>query len=144
MNAWKMGLVGLAFVAAMTACGGRSNNASNAAATFPIKAGERWSATFTNSGGTVTVGFALDGAPEYDDDGDIYADFVTTNNAQGGFGYVITKDNTFIATFIVDRSKRQAFACAASSADAPTRGNSGIIIDNNKSVGTVNCVIRKQ
>jgi hypothetical protein len=144
MNTWQMGLSALGVALALTACGGRSNSAANATAVFPIKAGERWSATFSNSGGTYTVGFALDGAPEFDDDGDVYADFQTTNNAQGGFGYVFTDNNTFSASFVTDRSKKQFFACVASNAGAPTRNTTGIIVENGKEIGRVACTMTRQ
>ncbi len=144
MKQWQMGLIGAALVAGMTSCPGRSSNQGNASSVFPIKAGDVWAVTFSNSGGTITVGFGLNGAPEYDDDGDIYADFKTTDNVQGGFGYVLTKDNLLQASFVIDRSKKQNFSCFASNAGALTSNVSGGIFENGKRIGDLKCSFKKQ
>ena len=144
MKKWQMGLIGAALVMAMTSCPGRSSDQSSATGVFPIKAGDAWTVTFSNSGGTITVGLSLNGAPEFDDDGDIYADFKTTNNVQSGFGYVITKDNRFQASVVIDRSKKQIFACFADNAGALTTKVNGGYFENGKRVGDLKCSFKKQ
>ncbi len=144
MKKWQMGLIGAALVMAMTSCPGRSSNQGNASSVFPIKAGDVWAVTFSNSGGTIVVGIGLNGAPEYDDDGDVYADFKTTDNVQGGFGYVLTKDNVFQVSVVVDRAKRQNFSCFANNTGSLTSGVSGGFFENGKRVGDLKCSFKKQ
>ena len=144
MSKWQMGLIGAALTVAMTACPGRSSDQGNASSAFPIKSGDVWAVTFTNSGGTIVVGLTLNGAPEYDDDGDVYADFKTTNNVQGGFGYVITKDKIFQASVVVDRAKKRNFSCFANNTGSLTSNVSGGIFENGKRIGDLKCSFKKQ
>ena len=144
MKKWQMGLIGAALVMAMTSCPGRSSNQGNATSVFPIKAGDVWAVQFSNSGGTITVGFGLDGAPEFDDEGDVYADFKTTDNVQGGFGYVLTKNNRLQASFVVDRNKKQNFSCFADNTGSLTSNVSGGIFENGKRIGDLKCAFAKQ
>lgn len=144
MNNWRMGLIGAALVIAMTSCPGRSSDRGNASSVFPIKAGDVWAVTFSNSGGTIVVGFGLDGAPEYDDEGDVYADFRTTDNVQGGFGFVLTKDNTLQASFVIDRSKKQNFTCFADNVGSLTTNVTGGYFENGKRIGDLRCSFKRQ
>ena len=144
MNKWRIGLIGAALTVSMTACSGRSSEQGNAISVFPIKAGNVWAVTFSNSSGTIVVGLTLNGAPEYDDDGDVYADFNTTDNVQGGFGYVITKDKIFQASVVVDRAKKRNFSCFASNTGSLTSSVSGGIFENGKRIGDLKCAFKKQ
>ena len=144
MNKWQMGLIGGALTVAMTACSGRSSDQGNASNVFPIKAGDVWAVTFSNSTRTIVVGLTLNGAPEYDDDGDVYADFKTTDNVQGGFGYVITKDKIFQASVVVDRSKKQNFSCFANNTGSLNSSVSGGFFENGKRIGDLKCSFKKQ
>jgi hypothetical protein len=144
MKTWQMGVAGALLAVAITACpSGRGPG--NAAAVFPVKSGETWTAVFTSNAGTATVGFQLDGAPEYDDEGDVIADFATTSNVQGGFGFVLTQDNLFVAQFIVNRQQKTALACGAqagSNFSNPVRGI-GIATQDNKRAGELNCTLQR-
>jgi hypothetical protein len=142
MKPWQLIALGAAFTLVMTAC--PSGRGGNATTNFPIKAGDVWAVVFSNSGGTVTVGFGLDGAPEYDDDGDIYADFKTTNNVSGGFGYVLTQTGRFQASFVIDAAKRQNLSCFADNAGNLTSKVNGGLFESGKRVGDVNCIFKKQ
>jgi hypothetical protein len=144
MKTWQMGVIGAALAMVMTACpSGRG--AGDARAVFPVKSGETWAATFTINGSTATVGFQLDGAPEYDDDGDVIADFATTSNVAGGFGYVLTEDNIFVAQFVVNRQQKTGLLCGAqngSNFGNPVRG-AGFAIQDGKQAGSLTCTLQR-
>ena len=142
MNAWQLGSMGAALAIVMTAC--PSARGGSPAAIFPIKSGDVWSVAFSNSGGNVTVGFALDGAPEYDDAGDIGADFKTTDNVAGGFGYVLTETGRFQASFVIDAAKKQNLSCFADNAGNLASKVSGGLFENGKRVADLNCVFKRQ
>jgi hypothetical protein len=141
MKSWQLGVLGAALALMMTAC--PSGRGGNATSNFPIKAGDVWAVVFANSGGTVTVGFGLDGAPEYDD-GDIYADFKTTNNVAGGFGYVLTQTGRFQASFVIDAAKRQNLSCFADNTGNLTSKVSGGVFEAGKRVADINCAFKRQ
>jgi hypothetical protein len=142
MKSWQLGVLGAALAIVMTAC--PTGRGGNAGANFPIRAGDVWGVVFSNSGSTVTVGFGLDGAAEYDEDGDIYAEFKTTSNVSGGFGYVLTETNRFQASFVIDATKRQNLSCFADNTGSLTSKVNGGLFENGKRVGDVNCAFKRQ
>jgi hypothetical protein len=142
MKTWQLGVMGAALAIAMTAC--PSGRGGSPSANFPIKAGDVWGVVFSNSGGTVTVGFGLDGAPEYDEDGDIYAEFKTTKNVAGGFGYVLTQTGRFQASFVVDAAKRQNLSCFADNTGGLSSNVSGGVYENGKRLNDISCAFKRQ
>jgi len=147
MKQWQMGLIGAALVAGMTACPApnRSGNADPRNA-FPIKADAEWDVIFTGDNGEVlrTIGFALNGAPEYDEDGDILADFRTTSNATASYGYVFPKTSRFQASFVIDTAKKLRADCYADNTPNLNSRVSGAVLENNKEVGKVPCSFKRR
>jgi hypothetical protein len=142
MKSWQLGVLGAALAIVMTAC--PTGRGGDATANYPIKAGDVWSVVFSNSGGTVTVGFGLASAPEYDEDGDIYAKFKTTDNVAGGFGYALTESGRFQASFVIDAAKRQNLSCFADNTGSLSSKVSGGVFENGKRVGDLNCAFKRQ
>lgn len=147
MKNWQMGLIGAALLAVMTACPApnRSGNA-DPRTVFPIKGNAEWDVTFTSDTGEVlrTIGFALDGDPVYDDEGDIYADFRTTKSADTGYGFVFPKTNRFQAGFVIDTAKKLRADCYADNTPGLNSNVSGALIENNKSVAKFACSFKKR
>jgi hypothetical protein len=143
MKTWQLGLMGVALAAAMTAC--PSGRGGDAVSSFPVKAGETWAADFTASTQKLTVGFQLDGAPEFDKDGDIVADLVTTDNVKGGVAFVLTKDNLFFTQFVINAADRTFLFCGTGNDANLAKGvkATGFLSQNGKKTADVPCTLRR-
>jgi hypothetical protein len=143
MKAWSLGLMGAALALVMTAC--PSGRGSNPGAIFPVKAGETWTAEFTVKSQKLTVGFQLDGPADFDEDGDVVADFATTGNVKGGFGYVLTKDNVFVSQFSLNPADKTNLICGATNDGNLAKGVKGVgfLYQNGKSVGELACTLQR-
>ncbi len=143
MKVWQTGVIGLALVTAMTAC--PSGRGGDATSLFPVKSGETWAAKFATSSGNVTIGYQLDGAPQFDADGDIEVDFATTNNVEGGYGFVLMKDNIFQASFVLSSKDKVTLSCLApngSGLAAGAKGN-GILNQNGNRTRGIDCTVQR-
>jgi hypothetical protein len=143
MRAWQLGLMGAALALVFTAC--PSGRGSNPGAIFPVKAGETWTAEFTVKNQKLTVGFQLDGPADFDEDGDIVADFATTGNVKGGFGYVLTKDNIFVSQFSINPADKSNLLCLADNDGNLAKGvkGAGFLYQNGKKVGDLPCTLQR-
>lgn len=147
MKKWQMGLIGAALIAGMTACPApnRSGN-SDPRSVFPIKGDAEWDVMFYGDNGEVlrTIGFALDGDPKYDDEGDVYADFRTTKSAASGYGYIYPKSNRFQAAFVIDPAKKLRADCYADNTPSLSSNVSGAVLENNKEISKVTCAFERR
>jgi hypothetical protein len=143
MRAWQLGLLGVALAVVMTAC--PSGRSSSPGAIFPIKAGETWTSVFTIKNQKLTVGFQLDGPADFDDDGYIAADFTTTGNVKGGYGFVTPKDNVFIAVFNFNPTEKTELVCAADNDGSLAKGvnGTGLLFRNGKEAGELPCTLQR-
>jgi hypothetical protein len=112
MQTWKLGLSAVALVGALASCGGGSavRPARSASSAYPIKSGEVWVVAFQLEK-PVTFGFGLSSAPEYDNDSDAYAEFKTSENAEGGYGWLYGKTGNFDIVMVIDDSDDLEIRC---------------------------------
>ena len=146
MKNWQMGLVGAALVGVMTACPAPNRSgAGDARTVFPIKSGAEWDVSFFDGKELLRkIGFALDGNPEYDDDGDVYADFRTTNNATASYGWAYPQTGRFQASVVIDSAKKLKVNCYADNTPNLNSNVSGALMENNKEVGKVPCAFTRR